>query len=330
MNEALPSGEPKRIAVVGIGGVGGYFGGRLARHYHPSSRQDGPVDEAEAVRVDFVARGEHLEAIRRRGLLLNTAEQTTMICRPFQATDRIEELDRPDICLICVKGYDLDDVSRRLAPVVGPRTLVLPLLNGVDIRERIRRRVNRALVLPACVYVSASIVEPGVVTKHGGAGLLIYGQDPDHKEYRPDAIRRLFERAGIAVEYREDPYPAIWEKYLYIASFALVTAWAGKPMGAVSAEKRLSDLTVGIMEEIQAIAAQRGVRLQPGVVSTSLAKAKNLPYDTKTSYQRDVEKGGRNEGELFGATIIRLGRESGVPTPVTERLNTTIEARLHS
>jgi 2-dehydropantoate 2-reductase len=209
------------VLVLGIGGVGGYFGGMLARHYSADAEKRGPE---KAAKVIFVARGAHLEAIREQGLLLNTSERSGLVCRPRDATDRIEALEQPDLCLVCVKGYDLEEVSRRLSPVVTEHTVVMPLLNGVDIRERIRKQVKTGLVLPACVYVSASIDRPGVVTQMGMTGVLICGKDPDHPGYEPASVVEFFEQAGISVQYKEDAYPAIWEKYLFIASFGLVTA----------------------------------------------------------------------------------------------------------
>ena len=319
-DRAAPIGN---ILVVGIGGVGGYFGGLLARHCGESKENGRP-----SPRITFVARGDHLEAIRERGLVLNTSDQSGLVCRPDRATDAIEQQDPPDLCLVCVKGYDLDEVSSRLAGVVSDNTVIMPLLNGVDIRERIRRHVETGIVLPACVYVSASIDRPGEVTQKGMAGQLICGRDPDHPEYDPSAVVQLFEQAGVSVNYADDPYPAIWGKYLFIASFGLVTAWADKPFGAVLEDQQLYGLVRGIMEEIQALAAKGGIELEVGIIQNSLKKAENFPFETKTSYQRDVKKRARNEGDLFGGTILRLGRELEVPTPISRRLYREIEERL--
>ena len=139
---------------------------------------------------------------------------------------------------------------------------------------------------------------------------------------------QLFEHAGVTVNYAEDPYPAIWGKFLFIASFGLVTAWADKPFGAVLEDQQSYGLVRGIMEEIQALAAKGGIELEEGIIQNSLKKAENFPFETKTSYQRDVEKRARNEGDLFGGTILRLGRELGVPTPISQRLYGEIEERL--
>ncbi len=310
------------VLVVGIGGVGGYFGGKLALHYNREAAQKDKKD----IDVTFVARGAHLAAIQRSGLCLNTAEQSGLVCRPHRATDAIEELEAPDLCLVCVKGYSLDEVSRRLSGIVAEKTAIVPLLNGVDIRERIRKHIGKAAVLPACVYVSSSLDKPGAVTQKGMKGVLICGKDPAHPEYEPTEVVEALAEAGISVTYSQDAYPLIWEKYLFIASFGLVTAWSAKPFGAVIEDNELRELTRSIMEEIAAVAAGRGVELDPGIVAASLEKAKNFPYETKTSYQRDVEKGGANEGDLFGATIVRLGRELDIQTPTSERLYSEIAA----
>jgi 2-dehydropantoate 2-reductase len=325
MNDDAPGARVNKALVFGIGGVGGYFGGLLARYYGGSK---GREDPGRTLTTAFVARGDHLRAIQDKGLLLNTDEQSGLVCRPDQATDAIDQLDVPDLCLVCVKGYDLGEASRQLAPLVGERTVVMPLLNGVDIRERIRRYVKSGLVLPACVYVSASIDEPGVVTQKGMAGLLICGRDPDHREYDPAPVVHIFQQAGVSVDYSEDAYPAIWEKYLFIASFGLVTAWAEKPFGAVLQDSELCGLVRGIMGEIEAVATKQGIGLSEAIIEGSLKKAENFPFETKSSYQRDVEKGSRNEGDLFGGTIVRLGQQLGVPTPLTQRLYREIEERL--
>jgi 2-dehydropantoate 2-reductase len=326
-DRAAPIGN---ILVVGIGGVGGYFGGLLARYCGESKEADGGKAAAsqQTAKITFVARGAHLRAIQEDGLLLNTAGQSGLLCRPDRATEVVQQEAPPDLCLVCVKGYDLDEVSSRLAATVSGNTVIMPLLNGVDIRERIRRRVKTGIVLPACVYVSATIDRPGVVTQMGMPGLLISGRDPDHREYDPSEVVRLFERAGVTVNYEQDPYPAIWGKYLFIVSFGLVTAWADKPFGAVLEDRELYALVRGIMEEIRAVAAKGGVELEEGIIQSSLGKAENFPFETKTSYQRDVKKGARNEGDLFGGTTLRLGRELGVPTPISERLYREIEERL--
>ena len=298
------------IWVYGVGGVGGYFGGKIACAV--AAREPSPR------KVFFIARGPHLEEIQKEGLILNTSIQTGMICKPEQATDNVDELPAPDLCLICVKSYDLDHVVRKLTDKIKDKTVVIPLLNGVDIYERVRSILCRGVVLPACVYVGTHIEEPGVVTQKGGDGTILCGADPavPGLDYAP--IVDFFRESGISFEWRDDPYKAIWEKYIFIASFSLVTALFRKTLGEVFKDQASRELVRGIMTEIVLLARRKGIELAEDIVDSSLAKAGNFPFETKTSFQRDVEtKGSRNEADLFGGAIIRAGKTLGIETPVT-------------
>jgi 2-dehydropantoate 2-reductase len=309
------------IWIYGVGGVGGYFGGKLAY----SIKRNHETDK----RVFFIARGEHLDAINQDGLILNTAEQNGIRCIPYQATDKIETVPDPDLCLLCVKSYDLDSTVRSLAGKVKDKTIVIPLLNGIDIHERVRTILKAGMVLPACAYVGTHIEIPGTVTQKGAPGIILCGNDPAFKNFSYEPLITLFNDGNIKFNWVDDPFPAIWEKFIFISAFGLVTAYSEKTLGEVTADNRLQGLVEKIMDEIVAIAEKKGISLPAGIVETSIGKAKNFPFETKTSYQRDVEtKGKRNEGDLFGGTIIRMGKKLGVPTPITESIYREIERRL--
>ena len=310
------------IWVYGVGGVGGYFGGKMA---YAVARQG-----LASRKVFFIARGRHLEEILKKGLTLNASDQTGMICKPELATGNAAELPPPDLCLICVKSYDLDRVVERLAGMIKDETVLIPLLNGVDIHERVRSLLHRGTVLPACVYVGTHIEKAGVVTQKGGDGTILCGPDPDVPVFAPGAVIQFFRDVGIRLVWQNDPYKAIWEKYIFIASFGLVTALFRETLGEVLSDQMARELVRGIMTEIVSLARQRGIDLAEDIVDISLKKALGFPYETKTSFQRDVEtKGGRHEGDLFGATIFRIGRALDIETPVTrsvyEKLLRTIE-----
>jgi 2-dehydropantoate 2-reductase len=297
------------VCVAGVGGVGGFFGGLLAA-----------AGDAE---VSFLARGEHLAAIRRQGLRLDAAARDgrTLICRPRLATDRLEEIGTADLYLVAVKGYDLEALARSLAPRVGEATIVLPLLNGVDITGRLRRHIRTGVILPACVYVGSRIEAPGHVVQFGGRGLLVFGPDPDRPDFDPRPLAALFERAGIQHLWQEDAEAAIWTKYVFIAAFGLVSAASGKTLGQIRADGELNARTGAVMAEIVALARAQGIALPGDIRETSLRRADDFPPETTTSYQRDVAAGkSADEGDLFGGTILRLGGELGVPVPVTRSL----------
>src|SRR4030042_2117419 len=180
------------VCVVGVGGVGGYFGGKLTHAF--SSKPDSSVN------IFFVARGMHLEAIKQNGLVLKSPEFGSITCRPMLATERINDLPEIDIFLITVKGYDLMDVATSIRDQIKQNTVILPPLNGADIQERLRNKIKTGIILPACVYLSARIEEPGVIVHIGKPGKIIFGRDPEHPDYTPDELFRLFEKSSIDYE----------------------------------------------------------------------------------------------------------------------------------
>lgn len=302
----------KTIGIIGVGGVGGYFGGKLC---HFAANQDN-------LDVCFVARGKHLACIRESGLLLSTADEGDIICRPTMATDNCNALPQLDYCLLCVKEYDLRNVLRQLQSKISPNTLIVPLLNGIDIYERVREMVDQGIVFPACVYVGTHIERPGKVTQMGGACKILLGRDPHHPEVNAGPLLELFDQGQIKYEWLDDPYPEIWKKYVFIAAFGLVTARYDKCLGQIMESEELRRQTQDIMKEIVSLAKAKGVELPPEVVGESLAKADNFPYETKTSFQRDYELANKpDERDLFGGTILRLGTALGISTPTTEHLH---------
>jgi 2-dehydropantoate 2-reductase len=306
------------VSVVGVGGVGGYFGGKLAHAF--SSSADPPVN------VFFVARGKHLETIKQNGLILKSPEFGSIRCRPKLATGRISDLPPIDLFLVCVKGYDLMEVAASVKDHIRENTIILSLLNGADVREKLRAQMKTGIILPACVYISGYIEEPGVVAHIGKPGKMIFGKDPDHPNYIPHEIFKVFEKASIDFEWKDDAQPAIWEKYLLIASFGLISARYDRTLGEILDDPSLKEEVVGIMNEVYAIALKKNIRLPDGIVDLSLKKAAMFPRDTQTSLQRDIQqKKGRSELELFGGTIIDLGEKMHIPTPMTKKIYRELE-----
>jgi len=298
------------IGIIGVGGVGGYFGGKICRQA-----------AALGANIFFVARGKHLEAIRENGLHVGTAAEGKWVCRPTFATDRIEELPVLDICLLCVKSYDLQTTVARLVGLVSEATLIIPLLNGIDIYERIREKLHTAQVLPACVYVGTKIEAYGKVIQTGGACKILLGPDPQIPGFVPDPLLSLFQKSNIKYEWFVDAYPAIWGKYIFIAAFGLVTATFDKTLGEIMESEKLSNYVLSIMREVALLAEKSGVALPETIVDDSYRTGKNFPYETKTSFQRDVESPDKpDERDLFGGTILRLGRRLDIATPTTREL----------
>ena len=304
------------IAVIGTGGVGGYFGGKLTR-----LREIDP-----GVNIFFIARNQHLIEIQAHGLLLD-AEEGRMVCMPTRATDSISELPVLDYCLICVKGYDLEKVLYQLKDKITASTVVLPLLNGFDIYDRVRKVIKTGYLHPACVYIGTHIEKPGLVKQRGGTCTIILGRDPAGKAENTTLLK-LLDLAKIAYIWRPDPFPDIWVKYIFIAPFGLVTAKFDLSIGEVLKSGKPLDIAKSIMGEVAALAKGKGIDLPVSIVEDTIAKASKFPFETRTSFQRDFgSKDKPDERDLFGGSIIRMGKELGVPTPATEEIYASLVAQ---
>lgn len=306
------------IGIIGIGGIGGYYGGKLTRL--PELDKD--------IKVYFIARGPHLQEIRKNGLVLDS-DEGEFICTPTYATDDFSELPVLDLCVVCVKSYDLDNAMVKVRGKIAPHTIILPLLNGVDIYERIRKRIEAGIVLPACVYIGTHIEKPGKVMQRGGTRVIHLGNDPEKKDFNHD-IFRLFDMAGIKYIWYDDPYPEIWNKFFLIAPFGLVTANFNKNFGEILQSKELSAHAENIMKEVVSIAKAKGIKLPDNIISETFEKVRKFPPETTTSFQRDFEDIMKSdERDIFGGAIIRMGAELGISTEATGLIYGSIEKKKH-
>jgi len=303
-----------RIAVIGIGGVGGSFGGKLALRF-------GSTPDHEVV---FIARGEHLKAIKEKGMTLITPAGESLV-RPSLATDNPAEAGIFDLVLFAVKSYGLEQAARTVADNIKTDTVIIPLLNGVDITERLQGVLTHGIFLYGTVYISAFIESPGVIRQVSPAGRLIFGPDGGLVErFRP--IDALFQDAGIASELTPSSRIALWTKFLFICPVVGVTCLLKKPFGAVMDDPEGRDLLTGLIGEVEQIARAKGVGLPGDIAQVSLDKVRQFPYETKTSMQLDYEKGGETEIDIFTGFIVRAGREFGIKTPLNERVYKTLTA----
>ncbi len=301
------------LTIFGAGGVGGYIAAKIG----PAVGTAGsPFRE-----FSVVARGSHLATIQREGLTYIDPYGSTSTVYPNVASAEVKRFPTPEFVVLAVKGYDLELATDHLAERIGANTPILPLLNGADIDERVRARLGgRGIVLPGAIYIGAFIEQPGRVRHAGGPGAVVLGRSPDNPEYKPNEFLTACETAGIPVEWRDDPAPAIWEKFLFIAPFSLVTAISDKPIGEVLKDDELARDVRAIMSEAATIAHTKGVALPENIVDAVMEKAAGFPAGMTTSFQRDIAAGAaRDERDIFSGSILRLGESLGVPTPVTER-----------
>jgi 2-dehydropantoate 2-reductase len=303
-----------RIAVIGIGGVGGSFGGKLAFRYGSASAHE----------VVFIARGEHLKAIKEKGMTLITPAGE-VLARPFLATDNPAEAGGCDLVLFAVKSYGLEQAASMMAGNVKDDTVIIPLLNGVDITERLQGALPRGIFLYGTVYVSAFIESPGVIRQVSPAGRLIFGPAGGSVEqFRP--IDALFQEAGITSELTPSCRTALWTKFIFICPAAGVTSLRQQPFGKVMDDPEARDLLTGLIGEVEQIARAKGIELPGDIVPATIAKVKQFPYETKTSMQLDFEKGRETEIDIFTGYIVRAGRELGIKTPLHDRVYKTLTA----
>lgn len=292
-----------RVAIVGIGGVGGYYGGKLAYRFPPGSEHD----------ILFFCRGAHMDAIRRSGLKLS-AKDGDLVAHPAMATDNAEEMGVADVALFAVKGYSQPEAAHAMRPAIGPSTVVIPLGNGVENDEILRREIGSGRVLNGAVYISTHIEAPGVVEQTGGSRKLIFGSsDNDVEPYRP--IEQMLKTAGIDADLSSDILRDVWSKFIFIDAISGVTALHGVTIGTVLATPDLRKRLTDLMHEVQAIGDRLQVGLPAGIVDQAVEKAGVFPPDTKTSMQLDVEKGNPTELDAMLGYVVRKGQELGIPTP---------------
>jgi 2-dehydropantoate 2-reductase len=289
-----------RIAVVGAGGTGGYFGGLLAR-----AGED----------VTFIARGAHLEALRTRGLTLESSLAGTFTV-PVQATDDPRGVGPVDLILFCVKTYDTDAAAASVRPLIQPETMLLSLQNGVDNEERIARLSGHPSGMGAVAYVVSAIKAPGLVAQTAGPGKIVLGELGGGESARTERLRDALQRAGIAAEVHADIRAVLWQKFLFICAFSGVTALTRLPIGSVLADPATRALFRGTSEEVEAIARAIGIGLPADCVEQALATASAVEPWGRGSLYGDLAGGRRLELEGLNGEVVRRGGEHGIETPL--------------
>ncbi len=288
-----------KIAIMGSGGVGGYFGGLLAR-------------SGEA--VTFIARGAHLEAIRQNGLEVRSVAGDFHV-RPA-ATEDPASLGPVDLVLFAVKGYDTESAGERLRPLLGAETSVLCVQNGVDNEEKLERIVGAGRVLGGVVHILSTIAAPGVISQTAGPRTLKFGELDGRATPRVEQLLTVFRQAGILAELSTQIQVDLWEKFLFICAQGGVSALARLSIGEILACPETTVFYRGVMEEIAAVGRVRGIRLPEDAVERAMAFARGLQPHMRSSLAHDLSQGNRLEVETLAGAVVRYGREAGVPTPL--------------
>ena len=301
-----------RIAIVGAGGVGGYFGGRLA---------------AAGSDVTFLARGAHLEAMRQRGLRIASPKGDLHLPRVRAESDPLA-VGAVDVVFFAVKLYDTDGALAMLPPLVGPDTIVVGFQNGVETIASLTRTVGAAHTAGGVSYVSAVIAEPGVI-KHTAMDHLIFGMPDGSRSPRLEALLEACRPAGFQSTLSPDITVEIWTKFVRISVFSAMTAVTRSPIGTIVNDPELLEMLKAAALETLAVARAKGVAVASSI-DEDVAKAyKALPPQAKASMLEDLERGRRIELPWLSGAVARIGREVGVPTPIHTFINAVLKPHVN-
>jgi 2-dehydropantoate 2-reductase len=298
-----------RIAVIGAGGVGGYFGARLAAAGHE---------------VVFGARGPHRQAMATTGLTIRSATGDLHIAQPGLLDDP-PNAGPWNAIFLCVKLWDLEDAARLIQPMVSLTTSVVPFQNGVEGEQAVAAILGAERVLGGVAHIAVTIAEPGVIQHTGTMAKLAYGELDGSASSRLSALHGAVSGAGIDGEASGEIGRLIWRKFVMLAPFAGATCLYRRSIGAVLAEPDSRASVEALVAETAAVGRAQGVDLDDGQEARTLQMAAGLPFEMKTSMLHDLEAGRRLELPWLNGAVVRLGRTHGIPTPENQQVVTTLD-----
>jgi 2-dehydropantoate 2-reductase len=298
-----------KIAVYGTGGVGGYFGSRLA---------------AAGEDVTFIARGTHLEAMRKNGLVLKSGLGDLHI-DPARATDDPASIGPVDAVFISVKLYDTESAAEGCKPLVGPDTLVVSFQNGVTAADTLSAALGSAPVIGGTTYIMSTIKSPGVISHLGTMAKLVFGELDGKRTARVEALLAACENAGFDATLNDNITSAIWHKFVFFAALSGLTALMRKPIGPIRTDPDTRALCRATLEEGIAVAAAKGIAMPPNMIDKHMTTVDGLPETMASSMYHDISAGKRLELPWISGAMVRFGRELDVPTPIHEMICTALK-----
>jgi len=292
-----------KIGVVGAGGVGGYYGARLA---------------SAGAEVGLIARGDHLAAIRERGLRVR-ADDGDFTVR-VAASDDPAEIGPCDAVLFCVKSYDTDQAAALLGPLLKPETGVVSLQNGVDNEEKIAARIGPEHVLGGVSFILAHIAEPGVVEQMGSVRRVVFGELDGSRSDRVEQLLAEFRRAEVDSDIADDIRVVLWDKFAFLCALAGLTAVTRLPIDELLAVPETRELFREMVREASIVARAEGVELAEDIVDQKTAFAERLGPDSFSSLHHDLVSGHRLELDALHGELTRRAARHGIPVPVSEMI----------
>ena len=289
-----------KIAVMGSGGVGGFYGGHLAHAGYD---------------VSFIARGSHLNAMREHGLIIDNPPHGEVHIPRVTATDDPATIGMADFVLIAVKLWDTEAAARAVAPLVGPKTAVVSLQNGVIKDDVMRRAFGEAAVIGGVVYVATSISRPGVIRQTGTMQRCILGEYDGRRSKRVGALHEALLDAGIKAEISDDIRRTLWEKYVFLVGLSGSTAPMRSTIGPIREHPQTRAFLCDLMKETVAVGRAHGVNLPEDYAEQRLAFVDTMAADMTSSMHHDLNSGNPLEVPWLSGGVVQLGQEVGVPTP---------------
>jgi 2-dehydropantoate 2-reductase len=289
-----------KIAVMGTGGVGGYFGARLA---------------ASGTDVTFVARGEHLKAMQRDGLKILSANGNLTL-KPVKVIDDPASIGHVDLVMIAVKLWSTEDAAGAIAPLMGPNSAVISWQNGVIAEDILIKQYGKERVIGGVSNIAALIEAPGVIRHNGTMARLIFAELDGTSSQRIGDLARLCKQAGIDHIVSDNITRAIWQKFIFLASFSGITCATRMPIGPIRSDPHTRAMLKAALNEVVAVGRAKGVSLPDDQTEQSLAWADNLPPTMVASMLGDLNRGNRMELPWLSGNAVKLGEALGVATPV--------------
>jgi 2-dehydropantoate 2-reductase len=293
-----------KIAIFGSGGVGAYFGGRLA-----ASGED----------VSFLARGAHLTAMQQGGLHIESPNGNLDL-PTVQAADRPQAIGPVDVVLFTVKLYDVESSAATLAPLIGPDTVIITLQNGVDAMDMVAKHAGANHVAGGAAYIVAVIDKPGHI-RHTTAQQLVFGERDGRRSDRLVAFEAACLRAGFQAKASTDIVSDLWTKFVRLATWSGMTAATRSTLGVLRETPETYAMMLAAIEEVIAVGRAKGVNLPGDIMESTIKLMQGFPHQSKSSQLEDLERGRRLELPWLSGAVVRIGKEIGVPTPIHEFIN---------
>ena len=292
-----------RIGILGMGGVGGYFGGLLAKAYAKS----------DSIEIVFIARGETQKIIAQNGLKIITDENETTVF-PTVVSNDPDVIGKLDFLICATKTYDIEESLLSIKKCINKNTVILPLYNGVDAPERIRDLFPDNEVLQGCVYIVSMIVSSGVIKKIGAFEKLFFGS-----RTAPIAalnkLQKIFKKAGIESYLVDDIEETVWEKFIFISALASATSYLNQNIGEILESQSSRAVYVSLLNEITMIAAVKGLNLPPDIIMQTILKLEKTPHDATSSMHRDLLGGRKIELASLTEFVVNEGAKYEIETP---------------